>query len=146
SGSVKIADVEIGELSLDSLWSNIAYVFQDSFVLDASLYSNITFMNDNISDSKVKEAIKMVNLEAVDSGMSDSCLTLSGGEKRRLGLARALVREPKILLLDEPTSELDHANAEAIRQLISQLAKDYIVIVATHDSEFRDISTKVITL
>ncbi len=146
SGSVKIAGIEVAELSLDSLWSNVAYVFQDTFVIDAPIHSNITLMDDSISDSKVKEAIKMVNLESIDSEENDSCLTLSGGERRRLGLARALTREPKILLLDEPTSELDRANAESIRELISKLAKDYIVVVATHDSEFRDISTKVITL
>ncbi|MCD2256985.1 ATP-binding cassette domain-containing protein [Lactobacillus sp. CC-MHH1034] len=90
--------------------------------------------------NKIMAVLQKVNLNV---SVNQPVLTLSGGEKQRLGVARALLREPEVLLADEPTSSLDDHNAEAIVTLLKEFANSgKIVIVATHDARLIKAATK----
>ncbi|MBO3797773.1 MAG: phosphate ABC transporter ATP-binding protein PstB [Thermoproteota archaeon] len=87
-------------------------------------------------DSIVEKSLKMVGLwEEVKDELSKSGVSLSGGQQQRLCIARALAVEPEVILMDEPTSALDPISAAKIEMLIRNLAKDYTVVIVTHNMQ-----------
>lgn len=99
-------------------------------VKDFLLYmAELKEINKKVANKRIEEIVKRVNIEKY---FNVKCLKLSGGTKRRLGLAACLLNDPKVLILDEPTAGLDPQERINFRQLISGFAKDKIVIISTH--------------
>ena len=117
--------------------SLIGFIFQDYYLIDSlSVGENIKLTlelkgNDNLD--KVNEALKIVEL---DGFYENKVYEISGGEKQRAAIARAIVKDPKIILADEPTGNLDSTSGENIFQILKKLSKDKLVIIVTHDEEF----------
>ncbi len=144
-GSVCIDDVP---LTIDSLrsWQNmIAYVSQDVFMMDASFAQNIalTLDDEEIDRQKVGKVLEIVKLkslvdripEGMDANVRESANRLSGGEKQRIGIARALYKEAEVLFFDEATSALDSQTEYEIQQAIGQLAaynKELTILMIAH--------------
>jgi phospholipid/cholesterol/gamma-HCH transport system ATP-binding protein len=142
-GIVKMLGEEIDKLSakdLDALRLRIGFLFQSSALYDSmNVRQNLEFpliMNNNISKQEVKIAVEEV-LHAV--GLEDKInhmpSELSGGQRKRIGIARTLILKPEIMLYDEPTSGLDPITSEEINRLIREVQKKYDTssIVITHD-------------
>ncbi len=102
-----------------------------------SAIENVIFAISNTKDEAVLTKAKnlLLRLGFKESDMELKATELSGGMKQRVSLARAFIKEAEILLLDEPTKELDTANADAVRQLIRERSERSLVIMATHNNE-----------
>lgn len=139
SGQVKINHQPIRELKKD--WLNlIGYIPQEVHLNDETLKNNITFLSKkNFDKKKLYESIKMSGLESfissnpkiLDERVGEKGIKLSGGEKQRVGIARALYKDSKILILDEPTSSLDEDIESKILENIFRL-KGLTLIMVTH--------------
>jgi phosphate transport system ATP-binding protein len=124
----------------DSLRRRVGMVFQVPNPLPMGIFRNIAFplhlagiRDKDLIRSKVERMLKTVRLwDEVKDRLSDSALSLSGGQQQRMCIARAMILEPEVLLLDEPTSSLDGAAAEAIEQLLVNLKKDCTMLVVSH--------------
>lgn len=113
----------------------ISFVFQDSYMIDyLSIEENIK-LPSIIKDNKEKN-IKRINDELGIKNINKNINEVSGGEKERIGIARALYVDSDLLLMDEPTGSLDSKNTKIISEIINKLKKDKLIIFATHDIEF----------
>ena len=155
SGTVTIGDINIANLPNDkipSLRRFMGIVFQDYKLLqNMSVYDNVAYvirtlgMSTKEIHSRVTGALKIVGLE---NKMHATPSELSGGEQQRVGIARAIVNGPPLLIADEPTGNLDPKNSLEIMQILDQINQRGItVIVSTHDNAMVDYFRKrVITL
>lgn len=134
-GEIKIGGQDIGSLAAEDIYHLVGYVPQNGYLFNETIENNITMCGD-YAKKEVQEIIKKVKLEHLVDGnrgkVGDSGTEISGGEKQRILLARALLRKPGVLLLDEPTTALDPGTRDSINNLIFSL-KDYTRIVITHD-------------
>lgn len=129
-----------------SFWKNTAtFIFQDYGIIDEeSVIYNITFSNKKSTRNKAKEYLKKVGLEEKSNSIAS---TLSGGEKQRLGIARALYKKAKIIFADEPTASLDEKNRNIIVNLLTECVNNGIlVVVATHDDKLSQSCDKIIAM
>lgn len=150
SGDIHIGGQNIGALSADDIYGLIGYVPQNAYLFNETIEKNITMYGD-YSQQEIADVIEKVNLSYLaqeDRGtLGDSGAEISGGEKQRILLARALIRKPKVLLLDEPTTALDPDTRDSINELIFSL-EGYTRIVITHDRrpEYLERFDEVISL
>ncbi|NLM06185.1 MAG: ABC transporter ATP-binding protein [Tissierellia bacterium] len=148
SGNVKIDDVEVNQIA--NLNQLITIMRQDAILFEDSLRNNITMYQD-IPDEKIIEVLREVGLEkyanynSLDMPVNESGTNLSGGEKRRVTLARSIIRESPILILDEPLANLDEKNMKSITEYLMTL-EDKILIIISHqfDSSWQDKLTGVV--
>lgn len=139
-GIVAVDDQPITEI-LKPWQKNIGYVPQESFIMPGTIRENIAFSeNQSFTDADLWKILQKVGLESfvsslpngIDTEIGMGGMKLSGGQKQLICLARALFRNPKILLLDEPTASLDVKSEHVILQAISNLSSDTIVIMVSH--------------
>ncbi len=140
SGCVKVDGVEISEDNFLNFQSLFAYIPQSIILYDKSIAENIAFgqSRENIDHELVLKCLEMAQLLEFVMGLpkkeksfvGENGLRLSGGQRQRLGIARALYREPKILVMDEATSALDNETEGDITQLISQLKRLTVITIA----------------
>ncbi|MBX9884856.1 MAG: ATP-binding cassette domain-containing protein [Novosphingobium sp.] len=132
----------------------IAWAGQVPLLLPATLEENLRLGRPDADAADVAEAACAVGLDALVAGRTDGLATridhhgawLSGGERRRVGLARALIADRALLLADEPTADLDAPSAERIVALLASEAKRRAVIVATHDERLAAVADRIIAL
>ena len=140
SGSIKIDGVEIQDYSLDHLRRNIGVVLQDVFLFSDSIEKNITLGNDDIDLEKIKQAADLVGarkfIERLPGGFEYNVMergaTLSVGQRQLISFVRAMVYDPKIIVLDEATSSVDSETEEMIQNAIDKLMKGRTSIVVAH--------------
>lgn len=134
-GSIRINDVSLKDISPVSLYEKIGVAFQEPYLFGFSLKENI-IMGRDVSDSDYETVMKKLNLDyllerfANDALNTEMVSRLSGGEKQRIALARAMVGKPQIYMLDEITSSLDEKNAREIEQIL--LAEDATILYVCH--------------
>jgi len=141
SGSIKIDGVDIREFQIKSVREHISMVPQDTFLLNDSLRNNIAFGVDaDPGEKQIMDVVKKARLydfimnlpEKLDTEIGDRGIRLSGGEKQRVSIARALLRNTEILILDEATSSLDTHTERLIQQSIEEATKGKTTIVIAH--------------
>ena len=139
-GRVLVDGQDIAGVNVDSLRSQVTYVFQEHILLNESIRSNLLIANPNATESGMLEACRNAGAtefidalpEGLDTQLGRSGDTLSVGQKQRLCIARGMVRNTKILILDEPTAALDPKTENALVRGLQQAAKDRLVIVIAH--------------
>lgn len=142
-GSVKYNDTDIFEMDAIDLRTNIGMVFQKPNPFPMSIYDNIAYgprmkgiKNRSMLDGIVEDSLKKAAIwEEVKDNLKKSGTSLSGGQQQRICIARSIAMNPKVLLMDEPTSALDPISTLKIEDLISELKKDYTIVIVTHNMQ-----------
>ena len=140
SGTITLDGVPIGDLSRSSLRGLIGLVSQETVVLNDSVHANIAYGRPQAGRSEVRDAARAANaLEFVerlpngfDTLLGERGTRLSGGQRQRIAIARALLRDPPILILDEATSALDTESERLVQEAIDRLMRDRTVLVVAH--------------
>ncbi len=140
NGEIFIDKQNIKKVSLNSLRDKIAIVSQDTVLFDDSIENNIKFAKSNATIDEIKQACKLAAADDFISNLPDKYKTLvgengvrlSGGEKQRLSIARAILKNSPIILLDEATSSLDTDSEEKVQNAIFNLTKNRTTIVIAH--------------
>ena len=136
-------DIYAPDLAMTDLRKMVAMVFQVPNPLPMSIRKNVAFplklsgeRNREIIGEKIEQALKMANLwDEVKDRLNEDAHNLSGGQQQRLCIARALVLEPEVLLLDEPTSSLDQASTAVIEELLLNLKDRLTILIVSHHPE-----------
>jgi len=141
SGCIMIDGIDLRDFTLSSLRSKIALVSQEVLLFNAPLRFNIGFgLKDWVSDAKILKAAEKARLydfitnlpEGLDTEVGDRGVKLSGGEKQRVSIARAILKKSDIIILDEATSSLDSITERSIQKALEELIKGKTTIVITH--------------
>ncbi len=138
-GEITIGGVNVKDMQYSVLMDNIAYVLQDTYLFSGSVYENIT-MSRSYTKEQVENAAKlacchdfiMENENAYDTKLGAGGIRLSGGETQRLSIARAILKDAPIIILDEALAYSDAENENLIQQAIANLTKDKTVIIIAH--------------
>ena len=138
-GSIKIGDIDIKDIDVNYLLSNISYVFQDIFMLTDTIFENIKMGLDKTKeeiyqaakDAEIHEFIMSLP-NGYDTIIGDGYIKLSGGEKQRISIARCLLKNSPIVVLDEITAYSDIENEAKIQSAIRNLLKDKTAIIIAH--------------
>ncbi len=139
-GSVSIDGVDVRDLSLYELNTNVGMVLQDVFLFNGSVRQNILFGRPDASEAEVIEAAKIANAlefiermpEGFDTLIGERGVKLSGGQQQRLSIARAVLKNSPILILDEATSSVDTETEKMIQEALDQLIKGRTTIIIAH--------------
>jgi ATP-binding cassette subfamily C protein LapB len=154
SGAVLVDGIDLRQLDPAELRRNIGYVPQDVTLFYGSLRDNIAMGLPQADDAAVARAARIAGLaEFVDAhphgyGMlvGERGESLSGGQRQAVAVARALIADPPILLLDEPTAAMDHASEEALKQQLREHAAGKTMIVVTHRTSLLDLVDRIIVV
>ena len=145
NGEILIDGINIKNHNLKQLRKNIGYIQQDPLIFDRNNYENILYGKLDSSSDDVERVAKMCNIE---NKIEDSYIALSGGEKQRICIARALIKKPKILILDESTSSLDDKNIGDIEKNLEQIIQELncTIIMIEHKKDMIKLCNKFIFL
>ncbi|WP_157734773.1 ABC transporter ATP-binding protein [Pseudofrankia inefficax] len=139
-GEILLQGVDMREMSRDAARSQVNLVEQNAPVLQGSLRDNIAYAAPDSSDAEIDNAVELARLGDLVSRMprgvwtevGDHGVLLSGGERQRVAIARALLARPSVLLLDEPTSQMDSVNERALTQVMHDIATERALLVIAH--------------
>ena len=139
-GNIKIGGIDISKVSPEEVMRKFSVVFQDVYLFRDTIYNNIKFGNETATKEEVIKAAKMAGAydfivkkeNGFETMVGEGGSTLSGGEKQRISIARAILKDAPIILLDEATASLDPDNEVAVQAAISNLIKNKTVIVVAH--------------
>ena len=144
-GKIMVDDISLKDIDSHDLRNQVAYLSQSPSLFPGSIRSNLTVSSDTITDEMIWEVLKTVNMkdyvssldDALDTDIYEAGKIMSTGQKQRLCIARALLRNVEIYLLDEITSNVDHENTQLILSYFKELSKDGKTIISvTHDREY----------
>ena len=147
AGMVQIDDIDIETITLKSLRNNVVLVSQEVFLINSTIENNITFGLANVTEDALWRAIQAADLESFIKSAKDGLQTvvgdrgvqLSGGQRQRIALARAILKNPPILVLDEATSALDADTEYRVKRAIDKLRVGSTTVIVTHRlSSIRD--------
>ncbi len=154
AGQILVDGVDLREFDLNSLRRKMAVVSQDTFIFNTSIWNNIAYGTLDASTAEIREAARLANaLEFIDdmpSGfetqLGDRGVRLSGGQRQRIAIARALLRDPDILILDEATAALDAVSERLIQESLEKLSVGRTVIAIAHRLSTIAQADKVVVL
>ncbi len=153
-GSISIDGEDIKAYRVSHLRSQIGYVPQDVFLFSDTIYNNIGFGGDDISEQRILDAAREADVydnivdfpEGFGTRLGERGITLSGGQKQRVSIARALARDPKILVLDDALSAVDTKTENMILQSMSRIMKGRTTIIISHRVSSAKLADKIIVL
>jgi len=139
-GKILIDGVDLREFEINSLRRKLAVVSQDTFIFNTSIRNNIAYALEEVDEAAIREAAQLANAlefieempEGFETQLGDRGVRLSGGQRQRIAIARALLRDPDILILDEATSALDSVSERLIQESLEKLSVGRTVIAIAH--------------
>lgn len=153
SGSIKINEFDIRKVNTKSIYSNIDYMTQSTVLFAGTIRENLLLANRNASEEELVSALKKASIydhilkleNGIDSRISELGDNFSGGERQRLGSARCFLTNSKMILLDEPSSNLDSYNEAIILRYLTEM-KEKLVIIVSHRESTMGICKKIYTM
>ena len=140
AGVILIDDIPLDDFTEDALRQNIAIIRQEPFIFNKTILENLKIIDPYMSLKKIRNACKLAEIDEYimslpnkyDTMIGEGGINLSGGQKQRLAIARALLKNSKIILLDEATSALDNENQAKIKKAIDNLVETHTIIMVAH--------------
>ncbi|SHI46815.1 ATP-binding cassette, subfamily B [Hymenobacter daecheongensis DSM 21074] len=154
AGGIKVDSVDVRDFSLNSLREQIGYVPQDVFLFSDSIRNNINFGLDHPTEERMQQAAHDANVydniirfpEGFDTKLGERGITLSGGQKQRVSIARALVKEPKILILDDSLSAVDTNTENAILNSLQRIMHNRTSLIISHRVSSVKLADEILVL
>ena len=154
AGSIKYGGIELHEINKMALYKKISYISQESIVFNASVLENLLMGNPDASMHEVEVACKKACIDdfinslpmKYDTVIGENGSSISGGQKQRLLLARAFLRNSNIYIFDEITSALDGVVEEEIREVIENISKEKTIIIVSHKDTLLRVCNRVIKI
>jgi ATP-binding cassette subfamily B protein len=140
AGVILVDDIPIEDFTEDALRQNIAIIRQEPFIFNKTILENLKIIDPYMSLKKIRNACKLAEIDEYimslpnkyDTMIGEGGINLSGGQKQRLAIARALLKDSKIILFDEATSALDNENQNKIKIAIDNLVENHTIIIVAH--------------
>ncbi|QIP13927.1 ABC transporter ATP-binding protein [Spirosoma aureum] len=153
SGKILLDNKDLNDVNLTD-WRNMsAYIPQECFLFNATIRENLLWVKPEANEAELQEVLKLVAGEFVfrlpnglDTNVGDQGIRLSGGERQRIALARALLRNPKILILDEATNALDISNELIIKKAIDNLKGKMTILIIAHNQYLHEGADETVDL
>ena len=153
-GSISYGKDNVNDINTTSLRSNIAYVTQETFLFTDTIENNIRVAKEDATREEIIEAAKKASIhdfimstpDGYDTKLAELGDSISGGEKQRIGIARAFLHDSKMIFLDEPTSNIDSLNEGMILRSLEQEKKDKTIILVSHRKSTMGIADEVIAM
>ncbi|MBW4664427.1 MAG: ABC transporter ATP-binding protein/permease [Chroococcus sp. CMT-3BRIN-NPC107] len=153
-GQVSYDGVDLREFDINTVRHRMAVVSQDTFIFNTTVFDNISYAIENVTQKEVERAAQLANAlefilempEGFDTILGDRGVRLSGGQRQRIAIARALLRNPEILILDEATSALDSVSERLIQESLEKLSIGRTVIAIAHRLSTIAKADKVVVL
>ena len=154
SGNIFYGKANVNEINTASLRSNIAYVTQETFLFADTIENNIRVAKADATREEIMEAAKKASVhdfimstpDGFDTKLAELGASISGGEKQRIGIARAFLHDSRMIFLDEPTSNIDSLNEGLILRSLEQEKKDKTIILVSHRKSTMGIADEVIAM
>lgn len=154
TGKVLMNNIDIKKINLPKLYnSGLTYCLQESILIEETIKGNIIFDNDEVEQAKLNELIEGLRINdlyerndindlnaAINQGL------ISGGEQQKISLIRSLIKKSDILILDEPTANLDFDCKKFLTKYLKEISREKIIIVVTHDDEIIKVSDSILKL
>lgn len=154
NGSIKLNDLELSDITKESLYKSVTIFNQTTYLFNDTIRNNLLIANEDATDSDMFKALEKASLsdfilnlkDGLDTVIKEDSDNISLGEKQRLGLARVFLRKPKLLLLDEPTSNIDALNESIILNSLKKHQDDMTIILISHKESSLKIANKIYSL
>ncbi len=153
-GAVLLDGVDVRRLRLEELRGEVALVFEETFLFSASIRDNIAFGNPDATDEQVRLAARLAQAhdfimempDGYESLVGERGYSLSGGQRQRIALARAVLRDPRVLILDDATSAVDAITEEEIRAALEKVMEGRTTIIIAHRTSTLSLADRVVLL
>ena len=153
-GSIKYAGKNVNEIKTDSLRENVSYVTQETFLFQDTIENNIKVARADASREEVIEAAKKASIhefimtlpQGYDTKLSELGASVSGGEKQRIGIARAFLHDSSVIYLDEPTSNIDSLNEGIILKSLHQEKEGKTIVLVSHRKSTLGIADEILSM
>lgn len=140
SGKITVDGIDLSKIKLSSYRKKLGVVLQDDFLFEGTIKDNILFSNPKASDKQLQDAVRAANVhefterfdEGINTLIGERGVKLSGGQRQRVTIARAIIADPRILILDEATSNLDNESESLIQESLKTLMKGRTTFVIAH--------------
>ena len=149
AGCVRLDGHDVRDLTLRSLRQHVAVLLQEAPVFDGTVRENVAYARPGASEAEIEAAVAAAGLAgelALETRTGQRGRALSGGQRRRVAVARALLQDAPVLVLDEPTAGLDAAASRALAEPLKRLMRDRATLLITHDTELAAIADEVVEL
>lgn len=151
NGTINYNNIDIDSINTNSLHKNVTMVSQSTYLFSDTIRENMKIAKEDATDEEIYQALKFASLdefvlklpEKLDTKVSETWDNISAGEKQRLGLARAFLSGSKVILLDEPTSNIDSINEGIILKALKDYKKDRLIILVSHRESTMAIADKI---
>ena len=153
-GAIMIDGIDLRQLDPTELRSRVGYVPQDVTLFYGSLWDNLTLSDPQVADAALVRAVEIANLadyvnrhpQGFDMMVGERGDSLSGGQRKSVALARGVINEPPILLMDEPTGSMDHSTETAVKKHLQEFVKGRTWLVVTHRNSLLEMVDRIIVI
>ena len=153
-GSITYGGEDVNEIRTSSLRKKLAYVTQETFLFHDTIENNIKIANENATRAEVEDAARKASIHefimslpnGYDSRLTELGDCISGGEKQRIGIARAFLHKSRMILLDEPTSNIDSLNEGIVLKSLEREKEDRTILLVSHRKSTMGIADEVVQM
>jgi ATP-binding cassette, subfamily B, bacterial MsbA len=150
SGKIYFDDKNLSTLRTDSLRNNISYVSQDALFFNRSVEENLKIFNEKLDNKYIMDSLTTLNLESLkddlDNILGQGGINLSSGQKQKLNFIRSYLKPSQLLILDEPTSNLDFESEDVLKNYITEIKSTQTILLITHSKRLLELADEIIVL